>query len=187
MILRQVSVIPEKIIYSSRKTLALQITREGSLVIRAPIHTNKDYIQKFILQKKDWIEKTIQKVLHHKSKQTDFTISVDQKKEYKKLSREVLVDRLVHWSRVMNLQYTSFRLSSAKTRWGSCSGKNSINLNWRLVMTPAEVIDYVVIHELAHIKQKNHSVKFWEIVQTYDPLWKQRRKWLRENQGIIRV
>lgn len=179
--------IPEKIIYSSRKTLALQITQEGSLVIRAPRHMNKNYIQNFILQKKDWIEKTIQKVLRHKSKQTDFTISVEQKKECKKKSREVLGARLMYWSGVMNLQYTSFRLSGAKTRWGSCSGKNSINLNWRLVMTPNEVIDYVVIHELAHIKQKNHSAKFWEIVEKYDPLWKQRRKWLRENQGIIRL
>lgn len=181
------NILPEKIVYSSRKTLALQVTKEGVLVVRAPRRVSKDYIQKFILQKKDWIEKTIQKVLHHKSKQTDFTISFEQKKEYKKLSRGVLGARLLYWSGVMNLQYTSFRLSSAKTRWGSCSGKNSINLNWRLVMTPNEVIDYVVIHELAHIKQKNHSVKFWEIVQKYDPLWKHRRKWLRENQGIIRV
>jgi predicted metal-dependent hydrolase len=79
----------------------------------------------------------------------------------------------------MNLQYKNLRLSSAKTRWGSCSGQNTISINWRLSILPEELLEYVIIHELAHIKEKNHSSKFWDLVSQFCPDYKQKRKELK--------
>ncbi|MBK7452806.1 MAG: M48 family metallopeptidase [Anaerolineales bacterium] len=79
------------------------------------------------------------------------------------------------------------KISSARTRWGSCSPDGTLNFTWRLVMAPLEVIDYVVIHELAHLRVKNHSSKFWDVVKAIDPQYKEKRKWLRENGGKLNL
>jgi predicted metal-dependent hydrolase len=79
------------------------------------------------------------------------------------------------------------RIKEQKTRWGSCSSKGSINLNWKLVMAPVEVIDYVIVHELCHMKEMNHSKKFWMLVESIIPDCKQRRKWLKENGKMLEI
>jgi len=103
-----------------------------------------------------------------------------------KQARLMLNQELKYWAAVMKLTPKQFRLSSAKTRWGSCSGKNAISLNWRLILTPLEVLQYVVIHELAHIAEKNHSIDFWNIVAKFDPNFKLNRKYLKTmGHGLI--
>ncbi|MBL0319678.1 MAG: M48 family metallopeptidase [Alphaproteobacteria bacterium] len=95
-------------------------------------------------------------------------------------AHDILKQRLDHWSKIMNVKYSSFQLSSAKSYWGLCTRHNQIKLNWKLVMTPLPVMDYVIIHELAHISQKNHSPRFWAIVARYVPDYKAKRKDLRD-------
>lgn len=98
---------------------------------------------------------------------------------YKAAAREYFALRANDFARLLGVQYTAIRLSGARTRWGSCGPSNSINLVWRLVKAPCEVIDYVILHELAHILYRNHGPAFWAQVQALMPDYKARRKWLK--------
>ena len=100
---------------------------------------------------------------------------------YKIQARMIIAERVDHWAGANGLSYTTLRITSARTRWGSCSSKGSLNFSWRLVLAPLEVIDYVVVHELAHLKQRNHSRAFWAEVETMMPDYRQHRRWLKEN------
>jgi predicted metal-dependent hydrolase len=100
---------------------------------------------------------------------------------YKVRALEVISERVRHYSEQYNFSPGQIKISSAKTRWGSCSSKGTLNFTWRLVMAPLEVIDYVVLHELAHLRVKNHSGEFWKVVESIYPEYKKHRKWLREN------
>jgi len=105
----------------------------------------------------------------------------------KKSALKLLEKRTEIFSNLMNTEYTAVKISEAKTRWGSCSGKNSINFSWRLIMCPPEIIDYVIIHELSHTIHKNHSKAFWNTVETFLPNYKQTRKWLKENYKLMDI
>ena len=100
---------------------------------------------------------------------------------YKRQARDFINQRLRQYSEVLGLYPSSVRITSAKKRWGSCSGKNSINFTYRLIMLPVKIIDYVIVHELIHIEEKNHSRRFWEKVEAIIPDYRDRRKWLSEN------
>ena len=178
---------PSKIIYSKRKTLCLQITREGEFVVRAPKRASKSFIYNFVAKKQDWVAKSIAKIVQRVKKSPKLDYSQEQIQEYKKTARSLLEERLNQRSQIMGFDYTNFRLSSARTRWGSCSGKDVISLNWRLVLVDLRLIDYVVIHELAHVKQKNHSSKFWSLVEKYCPNYKHLRRELKEKQLLSQI
>jgi predicted metal-dependent hydrolase len=106
---------------------------------------------------------------------------------YKRVARGVILERAVYFSGIMNLKFNGFRITSAETRWGSCSGRKNINFAWKLVMAPPEIIDYVVVHEIAHLAQMNHSREFWAIVQGVLPDYKKRKKWLKDNGHLLEV
>ena len=103
----------------------------------------------------------------------------------------ILREKVDRQSKRMVVDYNKIRLKGQKTVWGSCSRKNNLNFNWRLLMTPEPVIDYIVIHELSHLKEMNHTKKFWQVVAWYCPEWQQHRKWLKEHtvelNNILRV
>lgn len=98
-------------------------------------------------------------------------------------ARRHLAERLQHWSQKMELKYSGVSFRNQKTRWGSCSTAGHISLNWKLVFAPEAVIDYVVIHELAHLVHANHSVRFWNLVESFDPDARLNRRWLRDHQS----
>lgn len=100
---------------------------------------------------------------------------------YKKKAKEHMSARVEHLSRELNLRHGGIRITSANQRWGSCSEDNALAFSFRLMMAPPEVIDYVIIHELMHIRQKNHSSKFWNLVVEHMPDYKTHRRWLRDN------
>jgi predicted metal-dependent hydrolase len=85
----------------------------------------------------------------------------------------------------MGVSHNEIRLKGHRSLWGSCSRTRNLNFNWRLVMTPIPVIEYVVIHELAHLKEMNHSPRFWRIVESYCPEWRARRQWLTEHSQLL--
>lgn len=97
---------------------------------------------------------------------------------YKKQFRTIVTERVNHYKDNHGFEYKDIRLSSAKTRWGSCSSKKSLNFNWRLVMAPIEVIDYIVVHELCHTVHLNHSKDFWNLVKSICPDYKKQTAWL---------
>lgn len=106
---------------------------------------------------------------------------------YKKKAEEVIHDRLQYFNEHYQLQYNRVTLRDQKTRWGSCSGKKNLNFNWRLIMAPIKVIDYVVVHEMCHLLQMNHSKKYWDLVMQRIPNYKETRKWLKNNQFLLKI
>jgi predicted metal-dependent hydrolase len=100
---------------------------------------------------------------------------------YKERALEVITERVKQYSQQYNFVPKQVKISSAKTRWGSCSPNGTLNFTWRLVMAPLDVIDYVVVHELVHLRVKDHSSRFWKQVESIYPAYKKQRKWLREN------
>ncbi len=99
----------------------------------------------------------------------------------KKCLQTLIEYKLSHFSQKTNLKYSSFKITSAKKRLGSCTSKNSLNFSWKISFFPEEIIDYVVIHEICHIKIKNHSKNFWKEVEKYCPDYLERKKWIKEN------
>lgn len=96
-------------------------------------------------------------------------------------ARELFEDRVKSIAAKMNVTYRSINIKNQKTRWGSCSSKRNLNFNMRVVMAPPEIVDYLVVHELAHLKEMNHSIRFWNIVDAYCPNRKLYQKWLKEH------
>lgn len=106
---------------------------------------------------------------------------------FKKRALDILEDRVDHFSKQMNLHPQSLRIKTMKSRWGSCSSKGNLNFNWTLVMAPLPILDYVVIHELAHLKHMDHSKKFWALVASHCITYKVSIKWLKENAMALSV
>jgi len=101
---------------------------------------------------------------------------------YRAIARDILTERVMYFARLIGVRPAGIKITGAKTRWGSCSGKNNVNFSWRLVMADAVAVDYVVVHELAHIKEHNHSPRFWDIVKRILPDYKARQKQLKLTQ-----
>jgi len=118
-----------------------------------------------------------------------FTLSVSARERgervftqwYKTQVWTIFNERVSHYAALHGFEPKQVKVNSAKTRWGSCTSAGTINFTWRLVMAPLEVIDYVVLHELAHLKVKDHSPRFWKLVESICPDFKRQRKWLRDN------
>jgi predicted metal-dependent hydrolase len=106
---------------------------------------------------------------------------------YKKKALEIFNQRAAYFSDLYNISYTLLKISTAKRQWGSCTIRGNLNINWRLIMAPMEVIDYVIIHELAHIIQRNHSSRFWGLVKKMMPEYEAQREWLRKNKYYLRL
>ena len=104
---------------------------------------------------------------------------------YREETRKITADLIANYNRDYHFKVNQVRITSARTRWGSCSGKNNLNFTYRLSMAPLEVIDYVVIHELAHLKIRNHSKAFWDAVARFKPDYKKHRKWLKEHGAVL--
>jgi len=100
---------------------------------------------------------------------------------YRAQARQVISERASHFAQLHGFNYNAIRISGAKTRWGSCSSKGNLSFTWRLVMAPLDVIDYVVLHELAHLREPNHSPKFWKLVAAMMPNYTVYRRWLKQN------
>jgi predicted metal-dependent hydrolase len=106
-------------------------------------------------------------------------------KWYRKQARQIIVECVEYFAEEFNLEYHGLSITGAQKRWGSCSMKKTLNFSWRLIMAPLNVVDYVVVHELAHLKQMNHSKLFWLEVEKMLPDYRERRRWLRKNQGLL--
>ena len=100
---------------------------------------------------------------------------------YKEQAFEKITESANHYSQISGWKYKTINITSAQGRWGSCSSSGSINFSWKLIMAPFDVVEYVVVHELAHITEKNHSARFWNKVKSILPNYKTQEKWLKEN------
>lgn len=104
---------------------------------------------------------------------------------YKKQSYQKIKERVDWYSNLFGLKYNKFGITDAQKRWGSCSAKGNLHFSWRLIMAPLDVIDYVVVHELAHVERKNHSKEFWNRVKIMIPNYQENKRWLKENEYLL--
>lgn len=216
----------DKIIRSQRRSIALVVCPDATLVVRVPMRISLEYIQDLVFRKRRWIDKKRKQALKNdppaKAKEFidgesffylgeiyELKIVTAKKIEigdclyfpekylnkarvkmiewYKQRAKEEIAKRAAILSRVTGWSFKSISITSAKTRWGSCGAHGSINFTWKLVLAPLSVIDYVVVHELAHTVERNHSARFWGKVESILPDYKIRQKWLRDNRADFKI
>lgn len=173
--------IPFQIIRSSRKTLAVQVKADGQVVIRVPLRTSWKEAERFLERESAWVERHVAAALASYVEPRTYTDA--QVREGKARARELFAWRTAHFSAVMGVDYGRISVRQQKTRWGSCSVRGNLNFNWKLALMPEEILDYVVVHELAHRVEMNHSPRFWAVVETVLPDWRERRRWLKQHGG----
>ena len=211
-----------KIIRSSRKSIALEIQSNGNLIIRAPLHTSKSFIEKLIIEKQQWIIQK-QKITHDRQSEiaprqyipgedfyylgkkykldivdkpsvsinfnNGFKVSEEHKGNiknlinlwYKKQAKKIIPQCATQIADSHNLSFSNIKITSAEGRWGSCTGRRGLNFPWRIIMLPPDIIEYIIIHELAHLKEMNHSKNFWLEVEQMLPSYYKSKKWLKIN------
>ncbi len=171
---------PFDIIYSRRKTVAIQITREANVQVRAPYGCPRSFIDSFLLERQEWILSLLEKAASSPQK-TRPEIPEAKRRQYIETARAVFTQKAAYYARIMDVTYRRISIREQKTRWGSCSSGGNLNFNWRLIFAPEPVLDYVVVHELAHRREMNHSRAFYRIVESVLPDYKESRKWLRDH------
>ena len=171
------------LVRSSRKTLAVQIRADGTVIARAPLRMPKDRILCFLSEKASWIRMQQGKMQEREKMRQQARIHLDaaQEKELRERAKSVLAQRTAYFARQVGVTYGRITVRDQKTRWGSCSQTGNLNFNFRLILAPPEVLDYVVVHELCHRRQMNHSAQFWQEVAQVLPDYRKRKAWLTEN------
>lgn len=159
-----------------RRTIEMSINDEGKLVVRAPQNMARSEIDAFVEKHRLWAEKHMKL---KKERIKKYSVSPEEEENIKKNALPYLKERTEYFSAIMGLEPTGVKITSAKKRFGSCSTKNSICYSWRLMLYSKEAIDYVVVHELAHIAHKNHGPQFYALIEKYLPDYKEREKLLR--------
>jgi len=166
-----------EIIRSGRKTLSLEITRDGRAIVRAPYKASARDIEAFVFSHEKWFNKHMEKA--KKRAAINPEPDEEEKKALIALSREYLPRRVAYFSEIMGVAPTGITITGAKGRYGSCSPKNRLCFSFYVMRYPASAVDYVVVHELAHIKHKNHSKDFYAFVGRFMPDYKERAKLLK--------
>ncbi len=175
--LKDIKDLVYKVEYSKRKTLSMKVCDDYSILVKAPKRTNKKVVEDFIAKNIQWIVETRLKVEERNNKKIYLT--EEEVRNLKLKAREIIPKKIEYFSGVMGVKPTAVKINSAKTRWGSCSGKNSVNFSYRIMLLDEELIDYIVVHELAHITVKDHSSRFYSEVAKFMPDYKSRIKKLR--------
>ena len=214
------------VIRSRRKTIAVEITKEGRVLVRSPLKLARREVLAFVHQNRGWIARKLAQARELQEERTprrfhegetfpflgeqhrlryvaggeylrkvngEFLLGAELSARavdlfrtwYRARAREILEDRVAQFALRMGLTCRSVRITDAKGRWGSCSASGGLNFAWRLVMAPPPVIDYVIVHEISHLAEMNHSRRFWGRVGRTLPDYAQRRKWLRENEHLL--
>ncbi len=163
---------------SRRRTLGLEVTREGHVIVRAPLRASSASIERFVRDHMDWIARAQarQRARLKAHPEPDEA----RQAELMRRAREELPPKVTYYAQRMGLKPAGVRITSARTRFGSCSAQNRLCFSWRLMDYPDAAVDYVVVHELAHIVHKNHGPRFWALVEQYMPDYRARRALLRE-------
>ena len=176
--------IPYEIIRSKRKTYGISVSAGGKVTVRIPLQGSERFAVSMAEEKKEWIAKNVSKMMIVKPSLPQKEKTPRQKRleaPYRQAAKEYIPKRAAHFAALLGVTYENITIRDQKTRWGSCSSKGTLSFNWRLMLAPPAVLDYVVIHELCHRKEMNHSPRFWRLVEQIMPDYKTKRQWLKEN------
>ena len=174
-----------RLIRSRRKTLSIRITQEGNLEIRAPLGMPKGEIEAFLKEKAQWIETHRAKVLAEYTQGQEAPLGEEEILTLAEQMRQRLPEKLNRHAASMGVTFGRVTIRCQQTRWGSCSSRGNLNFNCLLMLAPEEVLEYVVVHELAHRKQMNHSALFWQEVARECPDYKKSLRWLKDRGGAL--
>lgn len=167
----------DQVIRSKRKTIAIQITPDGQVLVRCPQKMWNREIARFVSSKADWIEWHLNRI---KEAPPVVCFSEEELREMVRQAKEVIPEQVAFFAKILGVSYGRVSIRCQKGRWGSCSSKGNLNFNCLLMLVPPEIRDYVIVHELCHRKEMNHSPLFWAEVGRIMPDYPLRRKWLRE-------
>lgn len=176
------------VIRTNRKTVAIQVNSDLSVTVRAPRSATDRDIDKILKDKEAWIQKHMEDIQKKKAEYEAMEIERLTNSELHALvdkALKVIPERVAYFAKRVGVNYGRITIRNQKTRWGSCSSKGNLNFNCLLMLTPPEVIDYVIVHELCHRKEMNHSKDFWSEVKKILPDYKQSIQWLKEEGGCI--
>ena len=165
-----------EVVYSKRKTIGLKVTPELKLVVHAPRGLNRKIIDEIVQKHSSWIEKRINII---KEQPLPKAVLPNEILELKEKTKEIVLPLVKKYAEQVGVTYTKVNITSAKKVFGSCTSKKHLNFSFRLALYPISAIEYVVVHELCHIKEMNHSKKFWCEVGKILPDYKERRKLLK--------
>ena len=172
------------VIKSRRKTIAIQVNSDLSVTVRAPYSVTEKYIEEFLNKNEAWISKQMNEIKVNRknveSKNAE-NVTLDKIKALADQALKIIPTRVEYFAKIMKVTYGHITVRNQKTRWGSCSSKGNLNFNCLLMLAPPEVLDYVVVHELCHRIEMNHSRAFWEEVEAVLPDYRERQRWLKDN------
>lgn len=163
-----------RLVRSNRRTISIQITAED-VVVRAPRYMTDEQIAEFVKRKESWIRSHLQNRPATKPAFPPEAISALTHQ-----AQFVIPDKVAHYAKLVGVTYGNITIRHQRTRWGSCSAKGNLNFNCLLMLVPEKVLDYVIVHELCHRKEMNHSRQFWALVARVIPDWQEHRRWLRQ-------
>ena len=167
-----------EIIYSKRKTVSIKI-EQGIVIVKAPLGVAKKEIKSIVDKHRDWIDRAV--VREKKKREKYESLDESQVRILKKQARIHLTGLCEKYSALMGLSYNRISITSAKKRFGSCSSNKNISFSYLLMLYPEAAREYVVVHELAHLCEMNHSARFYAIIERYMPDYKERKKLLKQN------
>ncbi|MBR4759924.1 MAG: M48 family metallopeptidase [Lachnospiraceae bacterium] len=184
-------VIPCRIVRSRRKSYGVVVGTDGRVEMRIPLRGSVKKAEEMVLQWADWIEKKVslqsersrEKQKLKDAQEDRFTPAQREylEQKYRKAAKEYIPGRARYFADILGVQFERVRIAEQKTRWGSCSGKGTLSFHWKLMLAPPKVLDYVIVHEVCHLKEMNHSPQFWAWVGFLMPDYKEQRKWLKEH------
>ena len=170
------------VIRSRRKTLALQVRQSGEVLVRAPLFVREKEVRRFVEEHLNWIEKQQRKLAYAAAQQQKIQpLTEAEISRLKEQARRDLTKRVILFAPRIGVSYGRISIRHQKTKWGSCSSKGNLNFNCLLMLTPPEVIDSIVVHELCHRKEMNHSERFYAEVLRVFPEYHRWHGWLKEN------
>lgn len=174
------------VIKSKRKTIGIEVKGNGKVIVRAPYFVSNEDISELVNKKRAWIEAHVNKMIVKNEKAPNLIpLTADELQDLADKALKLIPERVKYYARIMGVTYGNITIRNQRTRWGSCSGKGNLNFNCLLMLTPPEVIDSVVVHELAHRKEMNHSDRFYHEVLKVYPDYHVWDNWLKENGSRI--
>lgn len=171
---------------SKRKSAAIKITADMQIVVFVPLYVSDNEIERMVISKSKWIDEhmlKVQSTVDERSKLEKITF--EQVKELADQAVEYIPKRVKYYAEKENFVYNKITIKNLVSRWGSCSTKGNLNFNCLLMLTPDYVIDYIVVHELCHLREMNHSEKFWAEVEKIMPDYQRAELWLKQNGGNL--
>lgn len=171
-----------QIIRSNRRTLSLQVKNSGQVIVRAPRNASIKEIEAFVRKNSAWLKKhlaLVEKDLAAAAASPVQPLTMDEIRALADEAMRVIPARTAHFAPLVGVRYGRITIRNQKTRWGSCSSKGNLNFNCLLMLAPPEVLDYVVVHELCHRREMNHSPRFWAEVAKIIPDYKKHEQWLK--------